>query len=111
MTAEITETAAPAETSAIDAVYRDRSHILALLALHYPARIAFSDPNTPTWPVLTLETPHGQMAWHIHPGELGLFGHVRRADDKLAAAAYDGHSTEEKHARIRARVESFPRIG
>lgn len=95
----------------VDGIYRDRSHILALLALHYSGHIAFSDPSTPTWPVLTLETPHGQMSWHIHPDQLELFGHVRRADDRLAAAAYDGHSTETKHDRIRSRVESFPRVG
>lgn len=95
----------------IDAIYRDRAHILALLSLHYSAYLAHSDQANPNWPVLTLDTPHGQLTWHISPDDVGLFGHVRRAGDAEAALAYDGHSTEEKHARIRARVESFPAIG
>jgi hypothetical protein len=95
----------------LNALYTDRGHILALLALHYSAYIAYSDRTNPLWPVLTFETPHGQMAWHIAPGDLHLFGHVRRSDDALATVAYDGHTTDEKHARIRARVASFPQIG
>ena len=91
-----------------DEVYRDRAHILALLSLHYAAYIACSDLAAPDWPVLTLSTPHGQMTWHIAPSDLELFGHVRRAGNAEAALAYDGHSTAEKHARIRARVNSFP---
>jgi hypothetical protein len=92
----------------LNAIYTDRGHILALLALHYSAYIAYSDRTNPEWPVLTLETPHGQMAWHIAPGDLYLFPHVRRADDAQAIVAYDGHTTEEKHARILTRVKSFP---
>jgi hypothetical protein len=95
----------------LDALYTDRAHILALLALHYPAYIAYSDPGTPDWPVLTLDTPHGQMAWHIAPRDADLFGHVRRVDDAEAARAYDGHSTDTKHQRIRTRCFSFPRVG
>lgn len=91
-----------------NAVYRDRAHILALLALHYPAYVAYSDRTNPEWAVLTLDTPEGQMSWHIAPADVGLFTHVRRADDALAAEAYDGHSTEDKHDRIRARIYKFP---
>lgn len=94
----------------LNALYRDRAHILALLALHYPAHIASSDPEHPDWPVLTLETPQGQMSWHLASTDLDLFPHVRRADDDQAAAAYDGHTTDDKHARIRARVATFPVI-
>lgn len=91
-----------------NAVYRDRAHILALLALHYPAYWAYSDAANKDWPVLTLDTPQGQMSWHIAPRDIGLFQHVRRAADDQAAAAYDGHSTEDKHDRIRARIYAFP---
>lgn len=95
------------EYPALDTLYTDRAHILALLALHYTSYIAYSDADEPDYAVLTLETPHGQMTWHIHARDLELFPHVRRSEPVLAAHAYDGHTTEEKHARIRARIASF----
>lgn len=102
----MTTTAEP-EYPELDAIYTDRAHILALLALHYSSYIAYSDTENTGWAVLTLDTPHGQMSWHIAERDMGLFPHVRRADATQAARAYDGHSTAEKHARIRARVASF----
>lgn len=104
-----TPVAAQPGPNPVDVAYRDRAHVLALAALHYPAYIAYSDKEHPEWPVLTLETPHGQMTWHIAPSELELFPHVRHEPDAAAAAkAYDGHTTDEKQARIRARVASYP---
>ncbi len=47
------------------------------------------DPAEPEWPVAYIELPTGQVSWHMpqHPN------------------AWDGHSTEEKFARIDAFVE------
>lgn len=36
------------------------------------------------WPVAIIHLPEGQVSWHIEPDSIG----------------FDGHSTEEKYARI-----------
>ncbi len=43
------------------------------------------DPSAPDWPVAYIELPTGQVSWHMpqHPH------------------AWDGHTTDEKYARIR----------
>lgn len=84
------------------ALYRERAHLLALLATAYPAVIATSDPNTPDWPVLTVTTPAGQMCWHIDAADAHLFAHVPTADPP----AWDGHTTDQKYARLRALTEA-----
>lgn len=50
------------------------------------------DPKEPDWPVVFIELPTGQVSWHMPP-------HARE---------WDGHTTEEKYARIR---EFGKRIG
>lgn len=78
-----------------DTVYRERAHLLALLATHYPSHIQ-PDPVEPDWPVLYLDLPTGQAAWHIGERDLGLFQHVRTD----VYEPWDGHTTDEKYARI-----------
>lgn len=78
-----------------DAVYRERAHLLALLAAHYPAHLQ-ADPAAPNWPVLHLQLPTGQCTWHIGEADLDLFTHVRTDRHE----AWDGHTTEEKYRRI-----------
>lgn len=79
-------------------VYRERAHLVALLAALYPASIGRTDPDTPDWPVVTLDTPAGQMSWHIAPDDVELFHHL---DPDAGQFGWDGHSTEEKYARVR----------
>lgn len=43
------------------------------------------DPKEPEWPVAFIELPTGQVSWHIAPHPV----------------AWDGHTTEQKHQRIR----------
>lgn len=83
-------------------VYRERAHLLALLAAvagRSNAWIAYSDPAEPDWPVLTIVDETGQMCWHLAPSDLDLFDvrHVQLA----SPPAWDGHSTEEKYERLR----------
>lgn len=111
MSEVITETV-PEMPDELQRLYRDHFHALALLSLHYPSYLAYSDPGRPEVPVLTLSTPHGQMAYYV-PGadrDRDLWLHVRWGDDRQAHAAYDGHTAEERHARIRTRVGSFPTV-
>lgn len=79
-------------------VYRERAHLVALLAALYPSSLAYSDPDTPEWPVVTVETPAGQMSWHVAPDDVGLFDHL---DGPAEGFEWDGHSTDEKYERMR----------
>lgn len=83
-----------------DAVYRERAHLVAHLAALYPSHIGATDPDAPDWPVLVVETPTGQMSWHIAPGDIELVGHVRPT--AADSPGWDGHTTEEKYGRLRA---------
>jgi hypothetical protein len=79
-------------------IYRERAHLVAFLAAAYNSTIGFTDPDEPDWAVVTIDTPEGQMAWHISPDDMDLFGHVSNYPD----ARWDGHTTEEKYERLRA---------
>lgn len=81
-----------------DSVYRERAHLVAHLAARYPSTIGLTDPSAPDWAVVTIETPAGQMCWHIATDDYDLFEHVERSLD----ARWDGHTTEEKYERLRA---------
>jgi hypothetical protein len=82
-----------------DSVYRERACLVAHLATKYPSHIGYNDANEPLWQVVTMETPTGQMTWHIAPQDSELFRHVR--DTLPSDQAWDGHSTEEKYGRLR----------
>lgn len=80
-------------------VYRERAHFVALLSAMVPGCLAYTDPDTPQWPVLTLDGgPEGQMSWHIAPDDLDLFAHMPLDENVIP---WDGHSTDEKYERLR----------
>lgn len=82
-----------------DGAYRERAHLLAHFAALYPSHIGPTDPQAPEWPVLTVETPAGQMSWHIAERDLDLFEHVQPTGPEHRG--WDGHTTEEKYERLR----------
>ena len=84
---------------ALNAAYRERAHLVALLAAVYPSHIGANDPATPDWAVLTIELPTGQASWHIANADMDLFRHVQPTP--RYARGWDGHTTDEKYARIR----------
>lgn len=47
--------------------------------------------------VIFVETPLGQVSWHIHDKELPLFHFLG-----VYRGGWDGHSTEEKYERLKA---------
>jgi len=79
-------------------VYRERAYLVAHLASLYPSTIGYTDPSEPEWAVCIIETPAGQMTWHISPDDRDLFDHVTWS----SRAKWDGHETEEKYERLRA---------
>lgn len=88
--------------ASLNAAYRERAHLVALLARHYPSHIGANDPSAPDWAVITLELPTGQACWHIAPADMDLFAHVQPTPHY--ARGWDGHTTEEKYRRIRELV-------
>lgn len=79
-------------------VYRERAHLVA-----HPSTIGYHDPNEPDWAVVIIDLPTGQASWHVSPDDMDLFGHVQRSE----ANTWDGHSTEEKYARIDAHTRAL----
>ena len=91
-------------------VYRERAHLLAYLAsLTASGLVHNADPDEPEWPVLFVETAHGQMSWHIAPADVGLFDHVTQYDAKSSVwhPTWDGHTTEEKYGRLTAHTAAI----
>lgn len=88
----------PDPNEALNVAYRERAHLVALLAAVYPSQLRENpDPDYPDWPIVYIQTPTGQMSWHLSPADVELFPHVKFGTD----AEWDGHSTEEKYARMR----------
>ncbi len=81
--------------SQLNAVYRERAHLVAHLAAILPAVMA-DDPSDPDWRIVYLDTPSGQWSWHINRDDLDLFAHVPDGD-----AEWDSHTTEQKYQRMR----------
>lgn len=81
-----------------DDVYRERARLVAFLAASYPSHASYSDPDEPDWLVVTVETPQGQMSWHVALNDMGLFNHVRRT--RPTDAPWDRHTTPEKYERL-----------
>lgn len=84
---------------ALDGAYRERAHLVALLAALHPAHIGYTDPTAIDWLVVTIETPTGQMSWHIAERDRDLFEHVQLVPAEHNV--WDGHTTEQKYARMR----------
>lgn len=82
----------------LNAAYRERAHLVALLAAIYPAELHENpDPGYDNWPIVMVQTPAGQMGWHLSPHDVDLFDHVRFD----ATIEWDNHTTDEKYARMR----------
>jgi hypothetical protein len=77
-------------------VDRERAHLVAFLAAAHLSTIG-QDPEQPDWAVVYIDTPAGQLSWHIAPGDMDLFGHVELDSETV----WDGHSTEVKYERLR----------
>jgi hypothetical protein len=81
-----------------DSVYDERDQLVAFLSRIFPSYIGPVDDPEPGWNyAVYIETPEGQLSWHVPDRELGLyFRDLRMCDD----ANWDGHTTEEKYRRL-----------
>ncbi|MEU2674805.1 hypothetical protein ABZ622_39445 [Streptomyces sp. NPDC007164] len=92
----------------LDATYRERAHLVALLAALHPSHIGHTDPTAPEWAVVTIETPAGQMTWHIAERDMDLFAHVQPTN--RICRGWDGHTTGEKYQRMRDLTQATPSL-
>ncbi|MFI2632597.1 hypothetical protein ACH5A2_19695 [Streptomyces collinus] len=87
-----------------DGAYRERAHLVALLAaMTDDAVITYApDIEEPGWQIVYLTIGGQQCSWHIAPRDAELFEHVERVGALDVRALWDGHTTEEKYQHIAA---------
>jgi hypothetical protein len=89
-------------TQRLTNVYSERNQCVAALA-HLAQAYGFVvgigddlDGSEPEWrTVVYIETPRGQVSWHLHESEYELFKGLARA-----RVAWDGHTTVQKYERL-----------
>ena len=94
--------AAAGRDDTVRSAYRERAHLVALLASRYRSVLADDPVGEPGFrTVVYVHTPEGQLSWHIADGDLDVFEHLPRVDSGDVRAQWDGHTTEEKYGRVR----------
>lgn len=81
-----------------DLAYVERNRLVRFLAALFPSGIRETTIEgwDPEWNnCVYVDTPLGQMSWHYHDNQLELF-----ADLPPYEKPWDGHTTEEKYARL-----------
>lgn len=105
------ESAMLAELAKVEAdknkAYGERNRVVAALArcalaLGYPAWLGRHSEGDAAWErdwmsIVYVRTSEGQVSFHIHDSELSLFADLPRHDEP-----WDGHTTDEKFARLEA---------
>lgn len=87
-----------------DGAYRERAHLVALLAAMTDGAVIAPAPDVdePGWRIVYLTLGGRQASWHISPRDADLFQHVTYVGEQDPRAQWDGHTTEEKYAGIAA---------
>lgn len=95
--ARATEAVLTEQREAKDAAYCERDMLVALLSKLWPAHLSRHEGEwEDDWRnIVCVHTPMGQAAWHVHDSEMPLFAHLSLAPDD-----WDGHTTDEKYARL-----------
>ena len=87
----------------VDEAFYERNQAVFLLLAVLSDRgctVGYRVDEDAEWPVVFAETPEGQLAWHVPRDELPEW--IEERD-----VVWDGHSTEEKHRRLRRYAESL----
>lgn len=84
----------------ISLVYAERNNMVAFISKLFPSYLSEHPVSDPHWPLewstlVFIETPKGQMSFHINKDELPKFKHLEFKENK-----WDGHSSEEKYRRL-----------
>ena len=85
----------------MDAAYRERNQLVALLAGLFPSSLERHPDEDTEWEddwrwICFIDFPGFQATWHLQDAELPLFDHVPRHQGRQ----WDGHTTEEKYQRV-----------
>lgn len=83
-----------------DAAYTERDRLVQALSKLFPSYLCRHPESDELWDadwrwIVVVQLPTGQASWHIHDSERGWFDHL-----EVRANQWDGHSTEEKYARL-----------
>lgn len=90
-----------------DAAYLERNQVVAALAKAFPsgvARTAIEGWSEDWHGCVYIDLPTGQASWHFHDSQAYLFEGL-----PAYTKPWDGHSTEEKYARLAALYQ--PAVG
>ena len=95
-------TTTPDTDAQLDTAYRERAHLVALLAAMTPGAVIAPavDVDEPGWQIAYLTIGGRQCSWHISPRDVELFAHVEHAALDDPRAQWDGHTTDEKYEHI-----------
>jgi hypothetical protein len=83
-----------------DAAYLERNQVVAALATCFPSGVARTaiDGWSDDWHgCVYIDLPTGQASWHFHDSQAYLFAGLPPYD-----GVWDGHTTDEKYARLAA---------
>jgi len=99
-------TATPDTDAQLDHAYRERAHLVALLAAMTPEAVIAPalDVDEPAWKIAYLTIGSRQCSWHIAPRDAELFVHVEHVQADDPRAQWDGHTTIEKYDRIQEHI-------
>jgi len=108
------EAAAKRAETERDGAYRERAHLVALLAAMTPGAVIAPAPDVdePGWQITYLTIGGRQASWHISPRDADLFAHLEAVEADDPRAQWNGHTTEEKYEGIAAHtVELMQQCG
>lgn len=96
-------------TAERDGAYRERAHLVALLAAMTNGAVIAPAPDVdePGWQIAYLTTGGTQASWHIAPRDADLFSAVEHVAEDDPRAQWDGHTTEAKYQRIQAHTSEL----
>jgi hypothetical protein len=94
-----------------DRAYTERNRLVAFIARRFPSGLRRTEiPGwDPCWHgCVFIDTPEGQLSWHYHDDDAALFEGL-----PPYTRPWDGHSTEEKYARLERLSQRLPwaRVG
>lgn len=81
-----------------DGAYLERNRVVSALSKVFPsgvARTAIEGWSEDWHGCVYIDSPAGQLSWHFHDSQAYLFDHLPPYRGK-----WDGHTTEEKYARL-----------
>jgi len=83
-----------------DLAYFERDMLVSLLSKIYPSYLTKHPESDTEWEkdwrnIVVINSPTGQLSWHIHDSELPFFTHLEQDSNR-----WDGHTNLTKYIRI-----------